>query len=112
MAEPSGEPPFIRIGPKVPASPVVLSVPHAGRAYSDELLKSARLPREMLETLEDRYVDRLVWRAQAEGATAIIAQVPRAEIDLNRDEREIDPSMVAPPPPARSLLQSPRTRGD
>jgi len=103
--------PFFRAGPERPASPVVLSVPHAGREYSAALLKSARVPRATLETLEDRLVDRLVWRAVQEGATAFVAQVPRAEIDLNRDEREIDPSLVAPPPPPGSLMQSARTRG-
>jgi N-formylglutamate amidohydrolase len=110
MAE-SADPPFLRVGPEVPASPVVLSVPHAGRAYSDALLKGSRLPREKLELLEDRLVDRLIWRAQGLGSIAIVASTPRAEIDLNRDEREIDPAMVVPPPPARGLLQSPRTRG-
>jgi N-formylglutamate amidohydrolase len=101
----------MRIGPEAPASPVVISVPHAGRDYSDELLRSSRLPRRTLETLEDRLVDRLVWRALSGGATGLVATVPRAEIDLNRDEREIEPAMIVPPPPARNLLQSARTRG-
>ncbi|HEX8363757.1 MAG TPA: N-formylglutamate amidohydrolase [Allosphingosinicella sp.] len=103
--------PFYRIGPEQPASPVVLSVPHAGRDYSAALLKAARVSREVLETLEDRLVDRLVWRAVQDGAAAFVARAPRAEIDLNRDEREIDPALVAPPPPASALLQSARTRG-
>ena len=111
MAESPAEPTFLRIGPETPASPVVLSVPHAGRAYSPALLKASRLPLRTLETLEDRFVDRLVWRAQAAGAVALIACAPRAEIDLNRDEREIDPAMVVPPPPPRMLIQSPRARG-
>jgi N-formylglutamate amidohydrolase len=111
MAEPDTSPPFIRIGPEAPASPVVLSVPHAGRDYSQALLKSSRLPRRTLETLEDRLVDRLVWRALSGGATGIVATVPRAEIDLNRDEREIEPAMIVPPPPAREILQSAKTRG-
>ena len=111
MADPAACPPFLRVGPETSGLPVVLSVPHAGRAYSDALLRSSRLPRETLESLEDRLVDRLIWRAQALGVTAIVAAAPRAEIDLNRDEREIDPAMVAPPPPSRTLLQSARTRG-
>lgn len=111
MADPAACPPVLRIGPQVCGLPVVLSVPHAGRAYSNALLKSSRLPRETLESLEDRLVDRLIWRAQALGGTAIVASAPRAEIDLNRDEREIDPTMVSPPPPSRTLLQSARTRG-
>ncbi len=111
MNDLSADLPFRRTGPDFPASPVVLSVPHAGRGYSAALLRAARLPREKLECLEDRLVDRLIWRARATGATAIVAHIPRAEIDLNRDEREIDPATVVPSPPLQGLLQSPRTRG-
>lgn len=110
MTEPAS-PPFLRIGPERPVSPVILSVPHAGRDYSPALLKAARLGQAALETLEDRLVDRLVWRATANGATAFIARAPRAEIDLNRDAREIDPASIAPPLPSGSLVQSARTRG-
>lgn len=103
--------PFFRIGPERPASPVLLSVPHAGRDYRPELLRAARLSKAVLETLEDRLVDRLVWRATAAGATAFIARAPRAEIDLNRDERELDPALIQPPLAAGGLVQSARTRG-
>jgi N-formylglutamate amidohydrolase len=111
MSESPPSPPFVRIGPERLTSPVILSVPHAGRDYSPELLKAARLSRPMLETLEDRLVDRLVWQATAAGVTTFVARTPRAEIDLNRDEREIDPALVAPPLPPGSILQSARTRG-
>jgi N-formylglutamate amidohydrolase len=104
-------PPFRRLGPEKAGSPVVVSVPHAGRAYSDGLLASARVSRARLESLEDRLVDRLVWRAVEGGAVALIADAPRAEIDLNRDERELDPAMVQPRPPAHATMDSPRTRG-
>jgi N-formylglutamate amidohydrolase len=108
---PDSPPPFRRLGPEKPSSPVVVSVPHAGRAYSDGLLASARLPRARLECLEDRLVDRLVWRAVEGGAAALIADSPRAEIDLNRDERELDPAMVQPRPAAHKTVESARTRG-
>ena len=111
MAESVAEPTFLRLGPEAPVSPVVLSVPHSGRAYSAALLRASRLPLKTLESLEDRLVDRLIWRVQGTGAVALIARTPRAEIDLNRDEREIDPSMVVPSPPSRTVLQSPRSRG-
>jgi N-formylglutamate amidohydrolase len=111
MTEPTPLPPFYRIGPSRPVSPVILSVPHAGRDYAPHLLKAARLDQAALETLEDRLVDRLVWRATAAGATAFIARAPRAEIDLNRDSREIDPSLISPTLPSGSLVQSARTRG-
>jgi N-formylglutamate amidohydrolase len=111
MPDSPSVPPFRRLGPSEPACPVVLSVPHAGRAYSEALLRAARLPRAKLETLEDPLVDRLVWRAVADGAVAIVADAPRAEIDLNRDEREIDPALVDPRPRPGASLESPRTRG-
>ncbi|MDB5693779.1 MAG: N-formylglutamate amidohydrolase [Alphaproteobacteria bacterium] len=111
MADSPRQPPFRCLGPQQPASPVVLSIPHAGRAYSEALLAGARLPRRKLELLEDRLVDRLVWRAVAAGAAAIIADAPRAEIDLNRDERELDPALVVPRPRESALFQSARTRG-
>lgn len=111
MAESAADSPFFTVGPEVPASPIILSVPHAGRNYSDALLKSARVSQAKLEALEDRLMDRLVWRACANGVSAIVARAPRAEIDLNRDEREIDPALVVPPLPLRAVVQSPRTRG-
>lgn len=111
MTSPPPDAPFYRAGPERPASPIVLSVPHAGRDYSASLLRASRVPRATLETLEDRLVDRLVWRAVQQGATAFVARAPRAEIDLNRDEREIDPALIAPPPPPSAVLQSARTRG-
>lgn len=111
MTDGAGTTPFYRTGPQRPASPVVISVPHAGRAYSAALLRQSRVPVAVLEALEDRLVDRLVWRAVAGGATAVIAAAPRAEIDLNRDEREVDAAMVAPPPPPGGLLDTVRTRG-
>ncbi|MGZ9063602.1 MAG: N-formylglutamate amidohydrolase [Allosphingosinicella sp.] len=111
MPESSIASPFLRIGPDDPLSPVIISVPHAGRAYSPELLKLSRLSRMTLESLEDRLADRLVWRATAAGATAFIAQAPRAEIDLNRDVRELDPLLIAPALPATHIVQSARARG-
>ena len=107
----SPPPPFFRIGPERPASPVILSVPHAGRDYGPHLLNAARLRKEALETLEDRLVDRLIWRATALGMTAFVARAPRLEIDLNREEGEIDPALIAPALASGGLVQSARTRG-
>ncbi len=111
MTEIASDPPFLRVGPERPVSPVVISVPHAGRAYRPELLSAARVGRAALELLEDRYVDRLAWQATEAGATAFIARTPRAEIDLNRDEREIDAALVSPPLASASVIPSHRARG-
>jgi N-formylglutamate amidohydrolase len=46
--------------------------------------------------LEDRYVDRLAHGIAAEtGAALIVAQAPRAMLDLNRDADDIDWEMIA-----------------
>ena len=50
--------------------------------------------RASLTTLEDPLVDRLVWRALQRGCGAVIARTPRAAIDCNRAEDEVDPSVV------------------
>lgn len=72
-------------------SPVVLSVPHAGRDYPDELQSLARTS---LTFLEDPYVDELVQPAVSRGHAAVIARTPRAAVDCNRGEEELDPRAV------------------
>src|SRR4051794_33833233 len=47
-----------------------------------------------LAALEDPLVDRLVWRALQRGCGAVIARAPRAAVDCNRAEDEVDPSVV------------------
>lgn len=83
-------PHFETIGDYGPASPVVMSVPHAGRAYPAALLAALRVPPAALVTLEDRHVD-AVARAARRGETLLIQRRARAWIDLNRDESERDP---------------------
>ncbi|HET9510030.1 MAG TPA: N-formylglutamate amidohydrolase, partial [Sphingomonas sp.] len=81
---------FDRLGPALPSSPVVLSVPHAGRDYPDALVDRLRVPLDHLRPLEDRHVDTLALAAR-KGEIAVVAQRPRAWIDLNRSERDRDP---------------------
>lgn len=88
--------------------PVVLSVPHAGRDYPDWLLDLAKHGRKSLEALEDPLVDRLAWRAMGQGAGAVIAQAPRAAVDCNRADDEIDPTIIHG---HRRTRPSPRARG-
>lgn len=89
-----------RLVPGTGAWPILLSVPHSGRQYPDWLLRLSRRGRESLRVMEDPLVDRLVWRAQALGITAIIAEAPRAAIDCNRAEEEVDPTCISLPPGA------------
>jgi N-formylglutamate amidohydrolase len=74
--------------------PVLLSVPHSGRDYPGWLVDGATAGRPALASLEDPLVDRLVWRALQRGCGAVIARTPRAAVDCNRAEDDIDPSVV------------------
>jgi len=74
--------------------PVLLSVPHSGRDYPDWLIALASAGKPALSGLEDPLVDRLVWRALQRGCGAVIARTPRAAVDCNRAEDEVDPSVV------------------
>jgi N-formylglutamate amidohydrolase len=74
--------------------PVLLSVPHSGRDYPDWLVGMASGGRAALRSLEDPLVDRLVWRALGRGVGAVIARSPRAAVDCNRAEDEIDPAVI------------------
>ena len=85
-------PPFQRHGPQHPVSPVVLSVPHAGRDYPLQLRAALRVPLAALLPLEDRHVDDLALAA-SDGETLFVQQRARAWIDLNRAENERDPRL-------------------
>jgi N-formylglutamate amidohydrolase len=74
--------------------PVLLSVPHSGRDYPEWLVENACLGRASLAALEDPLVDRLAWRAIQRGCGAVIARTPRAAVDCNRAEDEVDPAVV------------------
>ena len=95
------------ITPPRTALPVLLSIPHAGRDYPNWLLAAAWGGRASLEVLEDPLVDRLAWRAMAGGFATVIAHCPRAAIDCNRAEDELDPSVIEGLKPAE---MGPRSR--
>lgn len=81
-------------------SPVLLSVSHAGRDYDAAILANAAQGQRSLETLEDPLVDRLCWRAIGAGFGAVVQNVPRAVIDCNRGEEEVDPAAIEGVSPA------------
>jgi N-formylglutamate amidohydrolase len=88
--------------------PVLLSVPHAGRDYPRWLIALSKGGERALHALEDPLVDELVERAIGAGIGAVVSKAPRAAVDCNRAEDEIDPTVVRTGPVA-SL--SPRARG-
>lgn len=77
-----------------PSGPVLLSVPHAGRAYDTSALWGLRVPFASTLLLEDRHADRLTDAALAACVPTIIAETPRLMIDLNRAHDDIAPESV------------------
>lgn len=81
--------------------PILIAVPHAGRAYSPSLLERMRSPAAAALKLEDRHVDLLATKvAEQTGASLLIAHAPRAMIDLNRAVDEMDWDMLRMGAPA------------
>jgi N-formylglutamate amidohydrolase len=86
--------------------PVLLSVPHSGRDYPSWLIDNASGGLPALSSLEDPFVDRLVWRALECGCGAVIARAPRAAVDCNRSEDEVDPSVIDGMPRGRMTARA------
>ncbi len=101
--------PFHLANNAAPATPVILAVPHAGRAYPAERSR-LRAPLGSLRALEDRHADALVDQAIKDGVPTIIATAPRLWIDLNRAESDLDPAMGRSPTSGGGPL-SVRARG-
>ena len=75
--------------------PILMAVPHAGRIYPPSLLAQMRNPGPAGLRLEDRHIDRVAQLAAAEtGVPLLVAQAPRAMIDLNRSPGDLDSEMV------------------
>ncbi|MCB2059962.1 MAG: N-formylglutamate amidohydrolase [Novosphingobium sp.] len=90
-----GKPAFVLSGPEPSAIPVLIAVPHAGRSYPATLLKRMRHPDSAALRLEDRYADVLAESvAKATGAMLLVANAPRAMIDLNRAPDDVDWDMI------------------
>jgi N-formylglutamate amidohydrolase len=108
MASPTS--PFDLFDAAVPASPVVLSVPHAGREYPLAMRTALRVPLHALVALEDRHVDALALAAR-QGEATIIQRRARGWIDLNRSEQERDPAIDTGVSAKTSPAPTPKVRG-
>lgn len=92
----SGTPAFTLSAPQPSTLPVLIAVPHAGRAYPQSLFERMRHPPAATLKLEDRYADLLGERVAREtGAALLVAHAPRAMIDLNRATDDVDWEMFA-----------------
>ena len=82
------------VKPTVESLPILYSIPHAGRDYPEDF--GSVLPMEILRRAEDAYVDLLLEDAPAQGITTLKALFPRAYLDVNRDQDDLDPELFAP----------------
>lgn len=90
-----GAPAFTLTMPPPLRLPVLVAVPHAGRAYPHAVMARMRDAGLAQLRLEDRHVDRLgVAIARETGAALLVAHAPRALLDLNRAEDDIDWDMI------------------
>lgn len=89
------EPAFLLQGLEKASLPILIAAPHGGRVYPESLRQRMREPAFSMLRLEDRLVDVLAEEiARETGAPMILAQAPRAMIDLNRADDDMDWTMV------------------
>lgn len=92
------QPAFVHVAPRHMPLPVLIAVPHAGRAYPAQVSAQMRDPKHSQLRLEDRRIDTVgVDVAKATGTGLLVAHAPRAMLDLNRAADDIDWGMVAKP---------------
>jgi N-formylglutamate amidohydrolase len=87
-------PPFERIDPTGPETPVVVEVPHAGLEIPPQFLEPLMAPARSIARDADLYVDRLYDMAPSTGATLLVARTSRYAIDVNRSEADVDGEVV------------------
>lgn len=111
LPDPTPSLPFRLIEPKLQIVPVVLDVPHAGRQYQQAFREAARLSLSALRRSEDAYVDTLFREAVRLGAPMLVAEFPRAYLDVNREPYELDPRMFDGRLPGFANTRSMRVAG-
>ena len=89
-------PPYVLREPAAPA-PVVVDSPHSGMDWPPDFTPAA--PRDAILTTWDAYVDELWSEAPSAGAALLAATFPRAYIDVNRAEDDIDAALLDAPWP-------------
>ena len=73
---------------------VVFASPHSGRSYSPAFLAQTVLSEHAIRSSEDAFVDQVFRAAPLHGAPLLVADVPRAYLDLNRAPDEFDPAVI------------------
>jgi len=94
----SGTAPAVIIDkPRGEMMPVVVESPHSGMEFPADFLPAA--PYAAIQTTWDAFVDELWGDAPDAGATLLRATFPRAYVDVNRAEDDIDETLLGEPWP-------------
>ena len=104
--------PFTLFEPVHRSSCVVFATPHSGRHYAPEFLAQSVLDSRAIRASEDAFVDQLFAPAVQFGAPLLVANAPRAYVDLNRGCEELDPAVIeGVKSPGRECADCLRSRG-
>ena len=106
--DPLFDPAFAILAPPTQLWPILFTSPHSGRHYPPSFLSQSALDPQTLRRSEDSYVDELFVGAPAKGAPFLQALFPRAYLDVNREQYELDPAMFDGPLPDFVQRDSPR----
>ncbi len=80
--------------PDVRTTSVIFASPHSGRDYPEDFLRKSVLDERAIRSSEDAFVDLLFEAAPTLGAPLLVAEAPRAYLDLNRSAEELDPALI------------------
>ncbi|MEO0991959.1 MAG: N-formylglutamate amidohydrolase, partial [Pseudomonadota bacterium] len=80
--------------PSARTTSVVFASPHSGRYYPEDFVATSVLNETALRSSEDAFVDQMFACAPDYGAPLLAARFPRAYVDLNRGQEELDPSLI------------------
>jgi N-formylglutamate amidohydrolase len=75
-------------------TPVIVASPHSGRNYTPAFLRASMLDDRGIRSSEDAFMDMIVAGAPGLGAPLLMAEYPRAFLDLNRSPDELDPAVI------------------
>ena len=93
------------VEPSTLTSGVVFALPHSGRDYGVSFLNQSILDKISIRSSEDAFLDQLIEGIEKYGTPKIIANAPRAFIDLNRSTDELDPALISG---IKNNIRSPR----
>ena len=80
--------------PFIQTTSVIFASPHSGRNYSRDFIQMSILDDQALRLSEDAFMDVLAAPVVNYGSPLLVALVPRAFVDLNRDVDELDPALI------------------